>query len=166
MWYNRIVKRMGEIQKRRKGLIMRKNCKTFEQWIESMYQDFCVKGSRTKHLHCEIYRSHNTVSCCICNTRKSHSAYERVKLIGGFDNSRKKAIALAWASYCNIDIPEFKKPTYIKDIEYGDIFTDIKGKKWIKTGYNPRTNRFMSIPLSGSIFYLESLGTEMVFLPR
>lgn len=147
---------------------MRKNCKTFEQWIESMYQDFKRTEKHAWNLVC-ILRSHgDTLSCTISSIRTGWSACQRVKLENHnlTPEARCKAIALAWASYCCEPIPDFREPVHIKDVPDQSFFEDFNGKEWFKIGFNPRTNRYVCIPVTGAVEFSEKSGMYKVYLPR
>ena len=144
---------------------MRKNCKTFEQWVDSQYQEFervCKKSSALQ-LHSGCRK--NTRYTIIFNIKTKHSACETVNIKNGMGirQSIQVSTALAWASYKGEDIPEFKKPIRIADIENGATFEDSEGIVYIKVGYNPRSNAYTCVNYYGANCYIEIKENEIVY---
>ena len=99
---------MGEILKRRKGLIMRKNCKTFKEWCKSQATEFGAICEKASHLSVSCYTSDfgTSVKCNIVNERIGKTGISSVKA-DNFDDPNTIAIALAWADYKKRNHPLF-----------------------------------------------------------
>lgn len=94
---------------------MRKNCKTFEQWVRSQYDEFkttqmnsCSERFANSHLGMSVYTNSvndGSVRCFIYNESRNKTGIASVKA-ENWDDPTLIAIGLAWANYKGEDIPE------------------------------------------------------------
>lgn len=95
---------------------MRKNCKTFEQWVRSQYDEFqttqmnsCSERFVDSHLGMNVYTNSvndRSVRCFIYNERRNKTGTASVKA-ENWDDPSMIAIGLAWANYKGENIPNF-----------------------------------------------------------
>lgn len=144
---------------------MRKNCKTFEEWFMSQYNEFCKVGKLSRALEIHTGSKRTTYYATIFNTKTGKAVCETVNM--RCERSLSKistmAIGLAWASYKGESIPSFKKLVNLRDIGIGASFDTLTGITLIKIGYNPRTNGYICTPLSGPIYYKDFGGDAKVY---
>lgn len=96
---------------------MRKNCKTFEQWVRSQYDEFkaIYEGHsfgneflHVTHLGLNVYSNSvndGSVRCFIYNESRNKTGTASVKA-KNWDDPSMIAVGLAWADYKGEDIPE------------------------------------------------------------
>lgn len=100
---------------------MRKNCKTFEQWVRSQYDEFqktqmnsCNERFANNHLGMNVYTNSvndGSVRCFIYNERRNKTGTASVKA-ANWDDPTMIAVGLAWADYKGESIPNFTVPLY------------------------------------------------------
>lgn len=88
---------------------MRKNCKNFEEWVDSQYEEYATTSKNAKYLRVSTSFDHNSWHCFIFNIRNGESGFAAIKA-DHFDIPPKVAAALAWANYKNEEVPDFKVP--------------------------------------------------------
>lgn len=91
---------------------MRKNCKSFEQWVDSQCAEFgaVVDGNswHTNHLSISVYSTFSSVVGSITNERTGKIGHATVK-VENHDDPTRVVTALAWADYKGEEIPNFDK---------------------------------------------------------
>ena len=93
---------------------MRKNCKTFEQWVQSQVNEFHKISDKSDYLYLDMRAtkySHiflGSLKCVIVNERRAKCGYSSVAL-NRYDDPTNIAIAVAWADYKGEEIPNFTK---------------------------------------------------------
>lgn len=95
---------------------MRKNCKTFKEWIDSQVAEFNAtynKDGQAYHLSAQIWSTTlgGSVRCIIINERRNKTGFASVSA-KAHDDPTKIAIGLAWADYKGEEIPYFKIQRY------------------------------------------------------
>lgn len=90
---------------------MRKNCKTFEQWVRSQYDEFMNIHNKVNpniyslRTNAQVYSTRNSVKCFIYNEYRNKTGFASVDF-NAWDDPTLIAIGLAWANYKKEDIPE------------------------------------------------------------
>lgn len=95
---------------------MRKNCKTFKEWIQSQVDEFFATHhgqGHGHHLYANIWRTTlgGSVGCMIVNRKRNRTGFASVSA-KAHDDPTKIAIGLAWADYKGEKIPEFTVPLW------------------------------------------------------
>ena len=80
---------------------MRKNCKTFEEWCISQYEEYMAVYHKSKSL--THYLSKNLTRATIIHVETGKTATASTKI-----GDARIAIALAWAEYKGEEIPVFR----------------------------------------------------------
>lgn len=114
---------------------MRKNCKTFEQWMESQYNEFysIVGKGKSKYLRVSVGKTSSSIAANITNNKTGKFGHASVKA-GNFDDPFLIATALAWVHYKGEKIPDFS--LRLCNLSTGDIFYH-EGRKYRYLTQNP-----------------------------
>jgi hypothetical protein len=106
---------------------MRKNCKTFKEWIDSQVAEFNAAhhgDDHGYHLSASIWSTPlgGSVRCMIINDRRNKTGFASVSA-KAYNDPTQIAIGLAWADYKGEEIPDFSIPLYklgrMDKFEYG-----------------------------------------------
>lgn len=77
---------------------MRKNCKTFDQWIDSMTDEFFATTHKSTYLRHTITYTEKSAICIITNEKTGKTSSYSVRL-DHFSCPNLVATAFAWAKY-------------------------------------------------------------------
>ena len=77
---------------------MRKNCKTFNQWVESLVDNFQSVANRSKYLVAYFGGTNKSVTCTIVNEKTGKVSFYSVRGARYMDPTCV-ALAYAWAKY-------------------------------------------------------------------
>lgn len=77
---------------------MRKNCETFNQWIDSLVQHFMSVSNNSKHLVAYFGGTRDSVTCIIVNEKTGKLSFYSVRGNRYMDPTNV-ALAYAWAKY-------------------------------------------------------------------
>ena len=133
---------------------MRKNCKTFEEWCNSQYEEFmrAYKTSRALHFKFENGGT-NSLVAFIGNAKTTWCAGEKVN-VTKYDDPSKIALGLAWASYKCEPVPVFPEKIVLKDLPNGRKFRKSEcTEPFYKIGVDPRNNNIIAIPISNTMVF-------------
>ena len=106
---------------------MRKNCKTFKEWIDSQVAEFNAAHNmdgQAYHLSAQIWSTTlgGSVRCMIINERRNKTGFASVSA-KAYDDPTQISIGLAWADYKGEEIPDFNIPLHklgtMDKFEYG-----------------------------------------------
>lgn len=97
---------------------MRKNCKTFEEWVKSQHDEFInihknVDVEYSFRTLCNIYGTKNSIKCFIYNGYRNKTGFASVDA-NSWDDPTMVAVGLAWADYKKEAIPEKLKGKWYK----------------------------------------------------
>jgi hypothetical protein len=98
---------------------MRKNCKTFDEWCYSMWMDFIKTTLKTINIHQDVFiNSDKSTTVFIMNSKTGKTAFAKCKESDKY--SPKAGIAIAWARYKRIPIPNFS--LQLGELKQGEEF--------------------------------------------
>jgi len=98
---------------------MRKNCKTFDEWCYSMWMDYIKTTIKTVNLHQDVFiNSDKSTTVFIMNSKTGKIASAKCKETDKYNP--KTGIAIAWARYKRIPIPNFS--VKLGELKQGEQF--------------------------------------------
>ena len=98
---------------------MRKNCKTFDEWCYSMWMDYIKATIKTVNLHQNVFiNSDKSTTVFIMNSKTGKIASAKCKETDKYN--LKVGIAIAWARYKRIPIPNFSMQ--LGELKQGEEF--------------------------------------------
>ena len=148
---------------------MRKNCKTFEAWIESMYHELLAKAAPFDScLMYDIRRSNNQKSCyaIVYNIKTGKTASVSIKIPQNETatiSTTPKALALAWAKYNGIEIPNFSMR--LSSLKIGEAFRYAQYPYYTMHYYlgpNPITNDYIVMRSDNFTLYHQKEDVEVI----
>ena len=77
---------------------MRRRCETFNQWIDSLVQNFMSVSNNSKHLVAYFGGTNKSVTCTIVNEKTGRVSFYSVRGNRYMDPTNV-ALAYAWAEY-------------------------------------------------------------------